>query len=320
MIETGILNIYKERGMTSHDVVSRLRRLIGIRRIGHTGTLDPMAEGVLPVCIGRAARIIEYLDLDIKTYKAVMLLGRAYDTQDVTGQVIREADEASVSAITKQNVDCAMEGFKGLIEQYPPMYSAVRVDGRRLYDYARAGETVNVKPRRVYITGLEVTDCDLGKGYESSVSFTVSCTKGTYIRAIANDAGEKLGTGAALSALERTASGMFRAEDAVKISELEAMTPEEIEELIISPDAPLGKYGKVILSGRDPVRFRDGILIEMSRAEMVKEPDYTDSGFYLPIPERLRDIYLAYSDEGNFIGIAKKTDENLLRPEKVFVG
>ena len=320
MIETGILNIYKEKEMTSHDVVARLRRLTGIRRIGHTGTLDPMAEGVLPVCIGRAARIIEYLDLDIKTYRAVMLLGRAYDTQDVTGSVIREAEETAVSRVTKSDAVSAVCAFKGLIEQYPPMYSAVRIGGRRLYEYARAGETVDVKPRRVFVTDIEVTDTDLGKGYSSSVSFTVSCTKGTYIRAIASDVGEKLGVFAALSKLERTASGMFRAENAVRLSELEKMSVDEIERCLIPADAPLGKYGKVTLYGRDPVRFRDGILIDIDRAEVMKEPDYKDGEFYLPVPERLQDVYLAYDESETFIGISRRTEENMLRPEKVFIG
>ena len=150
-MKDGILNINKPQGVTSHDVVRDIRRLLGIKKIGHTGTLDPMATGVLPVCIGKATRITEYTDLDFKKYRCTLRLGQVTDTQDIWGEIL---EENSTAGITPDDVREAFSGFHGKISQKPPMYSAVRVGGRRLYDYARAGETVEVKEREVYIRGL----------------------------------------------------------------------------------------------------------------------------------------------------------------------
>ena len=190
----GILNIYKEKGFTSHDVVAKLRGILHQKKIGHTGTLDPLATGVLPVCIGKATRVCEYLDDDFKKYRCTMVLGIETDTQDVTGEIIRRAD---VSGIRPEDVYKAFEGFSGWIDQKPPMYSAVRVKGRRLYEYARAGEEVEVKTRKVFISSLEVEVMDFSHDVGSKkVTFTVECSKGTYIRTICQDVGKELGCGA----------------------------------------------------------------------------------------------------------------------------
>ena len=178
MIENGILNIYKPAGMTSHDVVNIVRRVMGIRRVGHTGTLDPMATGVLPVCVGAAARITEYLDMDFKTYRCTLQLGKTTDTQDIWGQII---EERPAEQVTEEAVRKAFAHFSGLIDQKPPMYSAVRVNGRRLYEYAREGKEIEVKTRKVFIRRLEILSFD--KEAET-VSFEVECSKGTYIRTI----------------------------------------------------------------------------------------------------------------------------------------
>ena len=183
MIENGILNIYKPAGMTSHDVVNIVRRVMGIRRVGHTGTLDPMATGVLPVCVGAAARITEYLDMDFKTYRCTLQLGKTTDTQDIWGQII---EERPAEQVTEEAVRKAFAHFSGLIDQKPPMYSAVRVNGRRLYEYAREGKEIEVKTRKVFIRRLEILSFD--KEAET-VSFEVECSKGTYIRTICQDVG-----------------------------------------------------------------------------------------------------------------------------------
>ena len=185
-MKDGILNINKPQGVTSHDVVRDIRRLLGIKKIGHTGTLDPMATGVLPVCIGKATRITEYTDLDFKKYRCTLRLGLVTDTQDIWGEIL---EENSTAGITPDDVREAFSGFHGKISQKPPMYSAVRVGGRRLYDYARAGETVEVKEREVYIRGLEIEQMDFAHDSDvKKVTFTVECSKGTYIRTICEDA------------------------------------------------------------------------------------------------------------------------------------
>ena len=215
MNDTGILNIYKPAGMTSHDVVAVIRRKLGIKRVGHTGTLDPMATGVLPICAGQAARITEYLDLDYKTYRCSMILGKMTDTQDIWGQVI---EERPADGIGEEDVLRAFEPFRGVIDQKPPMYSAVRVNGRRLYEYAREGKEVQVKTRKVHIADLTVEKIDLPN---SRVDFSVCCSKGTYIRSLCADIGEALGCGACMSALRRTYSGDFRVEDTLTLEEIE---------------------------------------------------------------------------------------------------
>ena len=198
MIESGILNINKPAGMTSHDVIYRVRRATGIKRVGHTGTLDPQATGVLPVCIGSAARITEYLDMDFKTYRCTMVLGKITDTQDIWGEVL---EERSTEGITEEAIREAFSGFSGFIDQTPPMYSAVRINGRRLYEYARDGQEVKVKSRRIYIKELEIESIDMDS---KEVVFSVECSKGTYIRTICQDVGETLGCGATMTALTRT--------------------------------------------------------------------------------------------------------------------
>ena len=189
----GIIVIDKEQNMTSHDVVGRVRRILGTGKVGHTGTLDPMATGVLPICVGKATRIMEYLDMDFKTYRCSMLLGKETDSRDVWGGVLSSVQEAAVNEVREEEIREVFSSFRGLISQKPPIYSAVRVDGKRLYEYAREGKDVEIPSRNVYIKQLEIEEVRVGRGYESSVTFSVTCSKGTYIRSICHDAGEKLG-------------------------------------------------------------------------------------------------------------------------------
>ena len=171
MITEGILNINKPQNMTSHDVVSVARRTLGMKKIGHTGTLDPMATGVLPVCVGKSTRIMEYLDMDLKTYRCTMELGLQTDTQDIWGEVL----ERKPVTCTQEQVKEVFSSFRGVIDQKPPMYSALKVEGKRLYEYAREGKTVDVKTRKIYIHALELEE--IFPDGEKTVTFTVQCSK-----------------------------------------------------------------------------------------------------------------------------------------------
>lgn len=202
----GFLNIYKPKGMTSFDVVARLRRVTKIKQIGHTGTLDPFAVGVLPICIGKATRLIEYLD-DDKEYLATVQFGKDTDTYDLDGTVTKTYDKK----ITQEDLISILDDFRGEIEQLPPIYSAIKVNGKKLYEYARNGEEVEIKPRKVFISKLELESFDYEK---QEAKILVGCSKGTYIRSIAYDIGQKLSCGGYLTALERTKAGMFNKEQA----------------------------------------------------------------------------------------------------------
>ena len=189
-----IVNIIKSTGMTSHDVVGRLRRLTKVKQIGHTGTLDPFATGVLPVCIGKATRLIEYLE-DDKEYLATVQFGKNTDTYDLDGEVVTIFDKR----VSANEIQEALKLFEGEISQMPPIYSAIKVNGKKLYDYARAGEIVEIKPRTVFISKIELKEFDK---VNQVAKVLVACSKGTYIRSIAYDLGKNLGCGAYLSALE----------------------------------------------------------------------------------------------------------------------
>lgn len=227
-LKDGIISVYKPTGMTSNDVIYKMRAVLGIKKIGHTGTLDPMATGVLPICINRSTRVAEYLDVDFKTYKAVMRLGVVTSTLDMTGEVeeIRDA-----SRITESDIVKALSTQIGIIEQLPPLISAIRIDGRRLYEFVHDGEEIppeiakKIKPRKVFIRELAVDSVEMEP--VPLVHFTVTCSKGTYIRSIVRDAGELLGCGASLETLERTASGVFTKENSVPLSELIDIALEE---------------------------------------------------------------------------------------------
>ncbi len=209
----GFLNVYKPVGMTSHDVVSKLRKLTNIKQIGHTGTLDPFAEGVLPVCIGKATRLIEFLE-DDKEYLATVQFGVSTTTYDREGEVIYTSDKKLVS----EDVKNALKAFEGEISQLPPIYSAIKVKGKKLYEYARRGQEVEIKPRKVTIENIELKSFD-EKLQQAEI--LIKCSKGTYIRSIANDLGQKLECGAHLIKLVRTQAGRFRIENSVNLEGLD---------------------------------------------------------------------------------------------------
>ncbi len=204
----GVIIVDKPAGMTSHDVVDRVRKLLGIRKAGHTGTLDPMATGVLAVCVGEATKIASFLSGDDKRYDVTMRLGVRTDTQDMTGRVLAE----QVPRVTEADVKTVLAAFVGTITQVPPQYSAVKVRGKALYKWARKGITVEPAARQVEIREILVRDMAL-----PLVGFTVTCSKGTYVRTLCADMGDRLGCGGALERLRRTASGIFREENAVSL-------------------------------------------------------------------------------------------------------
>lgn len=210
----GIINVYKPVGMTSHDVVNKIRRIVGTKKVGHTGTLDPDAEGVLPICINRGTKVADMLTVSDKRYTAEFKLGIMTDTLDIGGTVLEERDVN----VTKQQIIDAIKRFVGVIEQVPPMYSAIKVGGRKLCDLARKGIEVERKSRTVEIYKINILDVK-----EESFTIDVKCSKGTYIRTLGSDIGEMLGCGAVMTKLIRTQSSIFKAEDAVK---LENLTPE----------------------------------------------------------------------------------------------
>ena len=208
----GIVNIYKEKGYTSHDVVAVLRKVVGQKKIGHTGTLDPDATGVLPVCLGRATKVCELLTDHDKTYEALLLLGKTTDTQDISGEVLDERDPGD---LTEEEVRSCIESFIGEYDQIPPMYSALKVNGKKLYELAREGKTVERKSRKVQIHGIRILEMNL-----PHVRMEVDCSKGTYIRTLCHDIGEKLQVGGCMEELERTKVGRFLKEDAVTLDEV----------------------------------------------------------------------------------------------------
>lgn len=216
---SGVLIINKSAGMTSHDVVGRVRRIYGTRRVGHTGTLDPMATGVLAVLVGRAAKAAEYLGADTKRYRATLRLGITTDTEDTTGTVLTESGDIPDS----DEVRAVCAGFVGEITQVPPMYSALKVDGQKLVDLARRGVTVEREARPIVIHSLRVEEGEAERDYV----LTVHCSKGTYIRTLCADIGAKLGCGGAMSSLERLASGGFSLDECYTLDSLEAMEYEE---------------------------------------------------------------------------------------------
>lgn len=221
----GFLNIYKPKGLTSHDVVARLRKITKVRQIGHTGTLDPFATGVLPICIGKATRLIEYLD-DDKEYLATVQFGKNTTTYDLEGEITATFDKK----VTEEDVKNTLKDFEGEISQIPPIYSAIKVNGKKLYDYARQGQDIEIKPRKVTISKIELKEFDKTS---QSAKITVACSKGTYIRSIAYDLGAKLGCGGYLTALERTKAGKFQVNTAIKLEDLTEVS--QIVENLINP-------------------------------------------------------------------------------------
>lgn len=250
----GFLNVYKPKGITSHDVVSALRRITKVKQIGHTGTLDPFAEGVLPICIGKATRLIEYLD-DDKAYTGTIQLGSSTTTYDLEGEEVNSSDKK----VTLNEIEAALDKFRGEIKQLPPIYSAIKVNGKKLYEYAREGKEVKIEPRRVNISKLEILEYD-----ETSRRLTlhIECSKGTYIRSIAHDLGTELTTFGYLVKLVRVKAGMFEVNNAVSLEHIQ--TKEDVEKLLIAPLKKLN-YMTYELNKNELVKVSNGTAIMPSK-------------------------------------------------------
>lgn len=243
----GFLSVYKPVGKTSHDVVAYFRKLLKIKKIGHTGTLDPFAEGVLPICIGNSTRLIEYLP-DDKAYLAFVQFGKATDSYDIEGNVIFQSDKK----VAKEDVEQALKKIEGDIEQLPPIYSAIKVNGKKLYEYAREGKSVEIKPRKVTIYKIELKNFD----YDNQVAQVyIECSKGTYIRSIANDLGQVLGCGGYLTRLIRTKAGKFLLENSKKMEDFSSK--EIVENNLIEPISMLN-YETYSLNDSEKIDISNG--------------------------------------------------------------
>lgn len=242
----GFLNIYKPVGMTSHDVVSVLRRVAKIKQIGHTGTLDPFAEGVLPICIGKATRLIEYLQ-DDKEYLATVQFGAATNTFDLDGEKVFTSDKK----VSLDDIKEGLKSFEGEILQFPPIFSAIKVKGKKLYEYARKGEEVEIQPRKVVIENIELKNFDEEL---QQAQILLKCSKGTYIRSIANDLGKNLGCGGYLIKLIRTQAGKFRVENSVQLDGI------DVKSNLINP-LDILNLPKIAVDNDDLARIKNGMPI-----------------------------------------------------------
>ncbi len=296
-MKSGIINVYKEKGFTSFDVVAKLRGILKTKKIGHTGTLDPDAEGVLPVCIGKATKVCDLLTDKDKVYEAVLLLGVETDTQDISGQVLEQLPVESSEETVKKTID----SFVGEYAQIPPMYSALKINGKKLYELAREGKIVERKARSVQIYSIDILEMNLPR-----VRISVHCSKGTYIRTLCHDIGQRLGCGGCMESLLRTKAGVFTLENALKLSEIAELADiGMVEEKIISVDELFGDYTKVRTKQIFDVVVHNGNPIEERMLEE-KLPANT---------ERLR----VYDSENAFIGIYEYFSERQnFKPVKMF--
>ncbi len=295
----GIINVYKEKGFTSFDVVAKLRRILGQKKIGHTGTLDPDATGVLPVCLGKGTKLVEYLTDKDKEYRAVVKLGITTDTLDISGKITRESEVCASEADIIQ----AASQFVGDILQIPPMYSAIKVGGKKLYELARKDNTIERAPRPVTIHSLNVTDIDMSN---NTFTMDVCVSKGTYIRSLADDIGKELGCGACLLELERTRSGTFLKEGAFTLSKIETIVSEngllELEKNVVKiPELLNMNYA--ILKEEYDIRVRNGNDIT---TDMYVSYDYKTDKACVYTGED--DIAVFYSD-GTFAAIYRNAED-----------
>lgn len=277
----GLINIYKEKGFTSHDVVAKMRGILHMKKIGHTGTLDPDAMGVLPVCIGKGTRLCSLLENHDKTYEAVLLLGLETDTQDISGKIV---DKKTVS-VTEEQVLAVLDGFRGKIMQIPPMYSALKVNGKKLYEYAREGKVIERSPRPVEIYELKVKNMDLPR-----VTLTVTCSKGTYIRTLCHDIGRALGCGGCMESLVRTRVGSFYLKDSITLQELEEKRDRNLlESCIVSVEELFADFPGVHTAEMYDILVRNGNRIgnNMLKEKTVenKVRMYDSSGLFVGIYE-----------------------------------
>ncbi len=302
----GIINVYKERGFTSHDVVAKLRGICRMKKIGHTGTLDPEAVGVLPVCFGSGTKLCDMLTDWDKEYLAILRLGVVTDTQDMSGKILSQCGGDRLAALMPEEIRQVIEGFIGDYDQIPPMYSALKVNGKKLYELARAGKEVERAPRKVEIKEIEILSMNL-----PVIEMRVVCSKGTYIRTLCHDIGAKLGCGGAMETLVRSRVGIFGIEDALKLCELERLRDKnKIADVIIPPDGIFVKNKAVCVNGQGVKMVQNGNKLSMAQLERASQPEtFADA-------EQVR----VYDGTGKFYGIyAYHADERMWKPVKMFL-
>lgn len=297
---TGVLAVYKPAGFTSHDVVAKARRILGMKRIGHTGTLDPQVTGVLPLCLGRATRVVEYIQELPKEYVATLRLGLASDTEDLTGTITESVDEVQVS---EAEVLAVLDSFKGVISQVPPMYSAVKVDGKRLYELAREGKTVERKSREVEIYEIEMQRM-VWNGKYPDITFRVLCSKGTYIRTLCVDIGRKLGVPGVMVELVRTMSAGIPASHCLTLEQIAEYKQEgTLEKHLIAADEAISHMPRHTVAEEK----RKAALQGQRLSARSVTPEVKDSGDF-----RL------YDEQGEFLGIYELEASGAVAPVKVF--
>jgi tRNA pseudouridine55 synthase len=296
---SGFFIIDKPQGVTSFSMVSLVRRLTGVRRVGHAGTLDPLATGVLPVAVGQAARFIEYMDAETKTYVARVRFGEATETYDSEGVVTASGD---ASHVTVAGITTLLPDFTGEIEQTPPVYSAIKLAGKPLYRYALAGEPVEVRPRRVRIDSITLVGFD-AELVEAEIE--VVCGKGTYIRSLAHDLGQRLGCGAHLSALRRSSSGGFSLDDAVVPETLSALAGDgRLEDALLALDRAVERRRAAIVAAEHAADVRSGRDVDLQiRADIVPPSQF--------------EICRAYDTDGRFLGVIEHQEGGRWHPAKV---
>lgn len=300
-MKDGILNIYKEKGYTSHDVVAIVRKKLNTKKVGHTGTLDPEAEGVLPVCIGKATKVANYITDTTKTYIATITLGISTDTQDHTGKIIEEKKVT----VTDEEKKEAIRSFIGEYNQIPPMYSALKVNGKKLYELARAGQEIKRQPRKIHIFNINILNL---KG--NDIDIEVVCSKGTYIRTLCSDIGDKLGCGAHMSKLVRTKSSIFNIEESIKLEAIDYYVKEgRLDTILTKIEEVFNQYNQLIISSDyNKYLFNGNKLDEKFVLNKIKLDK--------------KDKYRVYDENKNFIGIYEvinNEDSNLLKPIKIFI-
>jgi tRNA pseudouridine55 synthase len=300
----GILPIWKPEGFTSHDVVAKVRGILGIKRIGHTGTLDPQVTGVLPLCIGRATRMVEYIQELPKQYEAVLRIGLSTDTEDMTGNVL---EEVQLVSLEEGQIRKTLASFIGEIEQVPPMFSAVKVDGKRLYELAREGKEIERKSRKVTIHELEILEISLREQHPE-IHFRVTCSKGTYIRTLCVDIGKALGYPAVMKSLIRTSTGSIRKEQCLTFEQIEQLKAEGSLHIHMIPmDQAIAHIPAVELTAEEAVHALQGKKIVLTAKRLAHA-------------EAAQTIFRAYSPDERFLGLFEWKDASQsLVPAKVFL-
>ncbi len=289
----GIINVYKERGFTSFDVVAKLRGILHEKKIGHTGTLDPDATGVLPVCVGNATKVCELLTDKDKVYETVLHLGIVTDTQDASGKIIEE-HQKEAEMLSEEEVRAVIDSFVGIYSQIPPMYSALKVNGKKLCDLARAGIEVERKARNVSIFSIEIQEMKL-----PFVSMRVHCSKGTYIRTLCADIGERLGVGGSMDALLRTRVSVFSLENAHTLAEIEACQRRgELEELLLPVDS--------VFEGLPKVRIKEESFRLLQNGNRLVEENFEEKTTFLSGDDRR---LLVYDPNGRFYAVYQYNED-----------